>query len=321
MVFAAGGTDDRVEQLKTMLKSFDVEINFYGTVKDQYGQPVDNAKILANYEFFSLVDSLYKGINDVTANTDLSGNFFFKGLKGKKLYLYKIVKDGYVFDQIGSAYNYGGVDEQHKFIPNQNNPVVFILRKNPTPGLVAEKTESQIISNRGEVYYIDLIKGFMYLEKWMKKITSDMLLTVNTPDNGTTFKIDLKTTDNNSGLVCSETEPHIALDNGYQRTVDFTITKGSDLTKNIYYRGIKGEYGEIFARLKIKWHLGKNGLDFSAVLYTNLEGSKNLEYDSKYTLKELSRISGTNIELQSSDECKAAVQKALIIVQQKRESK
>ena len=318
LAFADSGTD-RVEQLKTMLKGFDVEISFYGTVKDQYGQAVDNATVFANYEYFSLTDSLYKGINDVTAHTDLSGNFVFKGVKGKRLYLYKIVKEGYLFNQLGNSYDYGGVDERHKFIPDKNNPVVFILRKNPTPGLIAEKTSTQIISNRGEVYYLDLLNGFMHLEKWMKKIDSDMVLTVKTSDNGATFKIDLKTTDNNSGLVCNESVPFIAPDSGYQREISFSISKGPEIKKNIYYRGTKGEYGEIFARLEIQSHLGRGGLDFAPALYTNLEGSKNLEYDSKYTLMELSKIGGTHIELQASDEFKAAVLKALINARQKRE--
>jgi hypothetical protein len=285
--------------------------------------PVSNAEVTGSYEHFGTGPNIqyFRDSSRITTRTDSNGCFIVKDLKGTLLFFNTIEKEGYVFNLMENknrAFGYD-INQQHKFMPDKNDPVVFILHKKNQPGLVSEKTDSQIIDKRGEIYYVDLFKGFMCLEKWMKKIDSDIILTVKTSDNGATFNIDLKTTDNNSGLVCSDSEPFGAPDSGYQREINFSISKGQEIKKNIYFRGTKGEYGEIFARLEIQSHLGNRGLNFVSAVYVNLEGSKNLEYDSQYTLKELSRISGYNIAHKSSDEFKAAVQKALINVRQKRE--
>ena len=43
------GGDGKNEQIKSLMQSSDTEINFYGKVQNQYGQPVEAAEVVFNF--------------------------------------------------------------------------------------------------------------------------------------------------------------------------------------------------------------------------------------------------------------------------------
>jgi len=69
---------------------------------------------------------------------------------------------------------------------------------------------------------------------------------------------------------------------------------------------------QIFARLEIESRLGSSGLHFDSNLYTNLEGTKNLEYDFNFTKNELARITGKVIKAGTTEEFSEAAPIALM---------
>jgi hypothetical protein len=99
-------------------------INFWGRVVDESNVPVANASI-----HFTWNDISEKGTSDADAKSDGNGFFSLTDRRGKRLYV-DVGKEGYYSsgNSRGSAFEYANPADG-LFTPDQNNPVVFHLRK------------------------------------------------------------------------------------------------------------------------------------------------------------------------------------------------
>ena len=138
------GGDEKNEQIKSLMQSSDTEINFYGEVQNQYGQPVEAAEVVFNLHYFSLTAPYFEGSKKITTHTNAAGMFVLESLKGNGLYLAEIDSPGHLFirPMDNWAFHYSATYGDKQFVPDPQNPVIFILHKKPEPGYVMEKTIS-----------------------------------------------------------------------------------------------------------------------------------------------------------------------------------
>jgi hypothetical protein len=98
-------------------------INFWGRVVDESNEPIANANV-----HFEWNDISKKGTSDASTKSDSNGFFSLTERRGKRLYV-DVGKEGYYSggDARNATFEYA--QPEMRFVPDQNNPVVFHLRK------------------------------------------------------------------------------------------------------------------------------------------------------------------------------------------------
>ena len=285
---AQAENDGKAQRWKEAMKSSDTNITFYGIVKDQDGQPVSDATIVANLTFFSLTGEYFQDQKKIIAHTDSEGKFVFKDLRGRTLYFDVIKRDGYEFYRIQDqkyAFDFGGVEEKEKFKPDKSNPCVFILHKKPEPGYVEESCDAKSIYLTGEEFEVDLKKGISLSVKKLKAATGDMMVSVMPGLSKDRFNILIKTRKDEDLIIEQDGEAHTAPETGsYRHEIAFELKPAEEILKNIYFKG-RMDNAYTYARLQLKLKLRSSGVSCGVCLYTGLDDGRNLEYDRRYTLK------------------------------------
>ena len=284
---------ERYDRLKQMEQASDRSINFYGIVKDQFGQPVAGAKVTGGIEYFSLTAFYFVGIKDIICSSDSNG-FFTIQETGKRLSMRNIEKDGYLFksmDNPKQSFDYSNIKDTNFFTPDANNPVIFILHKKPDPGFVIEKSYEKIEKkSAGGVYRVNLPNGiFNFNDKFNSKQTTHFVFSIKPGINQGEFKLEVKASDNESGFVDQDGEPHLAPEIGYNSLFTLPLKSGDEISKNIYFKWKKSPTQNVYARLKLNLEIAQENIYVTAYLYTNLAGDRNLEYDSAYTEQQLKK--------------------------------
>ena len=104
------------------LNEWRTAIEFYGRVVDEKTNPVEGAQI-----DFDCNDLSPKGTSFYHTQSAANGLFSIKDISGKLLAV-KVSKEGYyAYQPFGTAFFYSG--ENHNFVPDAANPVVFRLKK------------------------------------------------------------------------------------------------------------------------------------------------------------------------------------------------
>jgi hypothetical protein len=118
-------------QIGLMVKSFDTSIDFFGQVVDQHGDPVEGARIAVGIRHFSLIGTYFMGSTKLEVATDQGGFFEISGYRGSDLFIDGISKDGfeYILSQNRESFFDYGRSVERPFIPDENDPVIFRLRK------------------------------------------------------------------------------------------------------------------------------------------------------------------------------------------------
>ncbi len=152
---------EKSDQIKSLMQSSDTEIKFYGKVQNQYGQPVEAAEVVFNLHYFSLTEPYFEGSKKISTHTNAAGMFVLESLKGNGLYLAEIESPGHLFNRSTTtwAFDYSGRREKQKFIPDPQNPVIFILHKKPNPDFVIENSISYRERPEGGKFQVDVYKG------------------------------------------------------------------------------------------------------------------------------------------------------------------
>ena len=118
----AGAAQERAQKLDTALDEWRTPIEFYGKVVDEAENPVAEAKVN-----FSCNDLSATGTSYYKAQSDEQGRFSIGGIKGKLLTA-RVSKEGfYSSKRDNDSFYYAG--QNVNFAPDQNNPIVFHLRK------------------------------------------------------------------------------------------------------------------------------------------------------------------------------------------------
>ena len=281
---------EKSDQIKSLMQSSDTEINFYGKVQNQYGQPVEAAEVLFNLHYFSLTEPYFEGSKKIATHTNAAGVFVLESLRGNGLYLAEIGSPGHLFNRSTNtwAFDYSGRRGKQKFVPDPRNPVIFILHKKPNPDFVVENSISYRERPEGGKFQVDVYKGFSRSSRTRMETWGDVSVEIQPVAQTGDHTIQIKLNNQDDWLIAKDSgddpvEDHAAPDDGYGKLVEFMIKQHSELTKDLYFKGQK-ETGTVYSRLHLKLSAGNACVYVDGGLYTNLDGGKNLNYDRKYTL-------------------------------------
>ena len=223
---------ERYDRLKQMEQAADRSINFYGLVKDQFGQPVADAKVTCGIECFSLTALYFVDNKAVSAITDSNGSFTIN-TTGKSLYVRDIKKEGYYYnndDNPKQSFEYSNVKATNFFTPNPGNPVIFVLHKKPQPGFVIEKYFKATEKKSGFKYKVNLPNGlFDFDDQFYNKQQTHFVFSVMPTTSPNEYKLEMTANDNKGGFMDQDGEPHIAPETGFNPLFTLILKAGGTL--------------------------------------------------------------------------------------------
>lgn len=283
---------ERYDRLKQLEQFSERSITFYGTIKDQFGQPIANTIVTCGIECFSLTSLYFVDVKTVSVKTDSNGLFTINE-SGKSLFVRDIKKEGYKFNPDDPAntrrsFEYSNLNDTNFFTPDVNNPVVFILYKKPQPGYVIRKYLDGIEKKSGFKYRAALPNGlFDFEDQFYNKLKSPFVFSFEPTTDPDDYRLEFKASDVKDGFVEKSGDPHLAPEQGYGPLLSFHLKTGDKVDKNIYFRQVINAKENLYARLEIKLEIMQENVYLTAYLYTNMEGNRNLEYDAEYTEQKL----------------------------------
>lgn len=279
--------------IKASVRSF----NIIGRVVDQDGQPVPGVAVIIQIQGYGLFGELPGlDIREKTWKTDRQGFFKCKNVKGIKLILKNIEKNGYEFQRTNAAgLEFEAVNANPDFKPDPNQPLVFRLRKKNEPAyVIAHEYSGRFATNRAS-YVMNLAAG---ANDYPGRLDEDGLVRDYVPpvshvdltmesnfDPQTGFTIRLVPTDPAPGIMEQNQLLYTAPETGYQTNainLQFIFTAARQHQKRYYY--LRGRNGQLFSRLEIEYrpNMSAPHVLFSVKTYANPAGSRNLEYDPTY---------------------------------------
>ncbi|MDR3402237.1 MAG: carboxypeptidase-like regulatory domain-containing protein [Chthoniobacter sp.] len=119
-------TEPQREKAKIVEAIFNAPINFWGKVIDQFGDPIEGAKIK-----YGAIDKFWANGSSYDGQSDAAGYFSITGIQGAGLTV-GVNKEGYdgVKGKSYQAFGYGmGPDSSRAAPPTKVNPAIFVLRK------------------------------------------------------------------------------------------------------------------------------------------------------------------------------------------------
>jgi hypothetical protein len=250
-------------------------IEFYGKVVDQFGQPVAGAEVELNWT--TVVGPIPDPKKSIYTSSD--GRFEVTGIQGNGITI-SVYKDGYIRTHDWTqSFEYAAFYKNDFHVPDPNNPVIFRLQK-----LMGAEPMYKFLP------YGDIIAGrtplILNVEQGKVAAQGDLAFSIvlgtETNRYGSDFTVTVKGL-NGAGFVFSDEEflfkaPEI----GYQSTRLINIKaddpKYSPFQKlRFYVRTGTGKYAAVEARVNL-WN-NWEGASFSAIVYFNPSGSRNLEFD------------------------------------------
>jgi hypothetical protein len=271
-MLAMGALEDKEEDKALM--------DTYGKVVDQDGQPVAGVKVLGRLE---LGIGEYK---DCHAETDSQGLFQFLGSHGSGLILH-FQKQGYDFD--GNL-----LPERPKnYLPDPNNPLNITMWKlRGAEPMKHIQIQSPVLYN-GDGKRFDLLTSKTEtlwnvdeIKSAKQSVTGELTVTVTrellNPSRGQPFNWSLILAVTNGGLCeASNTYPYEAPSEGYRPIITLSFPTNmvgwqSKFNGNYYF---KSQGGRVYGRMAIQLSAGRSFSLFTADIYANPAGSRNLEFD------------------------------------------
>jgi hypothetical protein len=248
-------------------------ISFYGRVVDESNAPVANASV-----HFNWTDLSPTGTSHADKISDSNGFFSLTDQHGKRMSV-TISKDGY-YGTSTSRQSFEYAQPEMRFVPDQNNPVVFHLRKK---GVGADLITSQFGMSAEFVVKAPRDGSPVKVDLMQRKSGSDGQLEISQikPEyknwmevNAWSFKMEIR----DGGFIEENDEfPFEAPEDGYQPSVEFDLKKDQpnwtpEVQKDYYIKfGSPPRYGH----LHLETSLMLNG---ARLTYTiNPDGSHYLE--------------------------------------------
>ncbi len=132
---------DELKLFYSSAKNDEMRIDFYGTVHDQHGHPVENVNVVVSIEYARLTRREFIAMKGFDLTTDANGNFVVEGESGLTLFIVSMKKDGYDCHGTRRSYCYargpGLTVEGDPLPPTKDTPAIFIIRKlGPTTHLL-----------------------------------------------------------------------------------------------------------------------------------------------------------------------------------------
>jgi hypothetical protein len=251
-------------------------IAFYGKVIDQFGAPVPEAEIELHWT--TVVGASPDPKKTIASGTD--GLFSVTGIQGKRLAV-DISKDGYLSpSKSHQSFEYSDFTDNLFHVPDSSSPVVFRLQKLVGSEPMYKFLPYGDISVAGAPLVLNLENGKIGTQgdlAWSVTVgpgrgdfdTADFTVIVQGL-NGAEFK------------QSDEEFLFYAPESGYQSSLVLAVkTNNPDYhrsqTLRMYVKTRSGKYAaaEIEVTLRRKLNVAK----FSAIIYYNPSGSRNLEFD------------------------------------------
>ncbi len=297
-------------RVHTIKKSANRQIDFYGKVVDQHGEPVEGVKLeikILSYQS-SFVDYLRTGReqieNKFTMMTDADGSFVVEGRKGTSFAIERMTKEGYVRPERGVKYNFvysnlsSGEKSSMYHTADRSRPVIYEMwKKGKTEPLISTFAKLTIDPKKGinEVYYTFGLKGKSSpqpMPGWDLKVTGK-----NEPSPDKRRQQDdywevTLTAGDGCGIVLTDS-PHanLAPESGYRKSLTIKSTD----QKTPWDRPVRRGYfccdnGQKYVAFRLRFSFGsrKTGnwiIVRLADLRINPSGSRNLEYDKSKRIK------------------------------------
>ena len=245
----------------------------YGKVIDQYGEPVVKVKVTARVGLY--IDFTHSGGNDYYTETDAQGRFHFIGIHGAGAG-FTLLKEGYEYNQrLASA------SRSENYSPDPENPIIFKMWKlKEAEPMVFTRIHDYIPCDGSDIRY-------NFTTGRRTRDGGDMTVTLTrNPVNinrgkpydwGVTLRIE------NGGLMeQTDPYPYEAPADGYQLAISINMPANmpnwvSHFNKSFYFKCRDGKnYGRM--TIEIYSDFQPPPTAFSAAIYMNSSGSRNLEF-------------------------------------------
>lgn len=258
-------------------------IEFYGLIVDQNGQPVSDATVFITVLYNSTFGS---GQKQATLQSGIDGHFKVVGYKGRTLDI-GLRKEGYDYaGDVGPFHLTGFVSEAERYHPDKQNPIRFVMwkRKGAEPMVKCQSYEVRMPWD-GTEKRVDFLKGCVVKEggDLIIQLTADPL-TPEESKSGKKWNWDLicKPVDGGGFLQSKTKLMSEAPENGYLPQMNL----GRETADPLWNGQAMGDFfilsrGKLYTKLHLYFTgnpaFGTGGL--SLQWQTNPSGSRNLEYD------------------------------------------
>jgi hypothetical protein len=301
---------ERALRVHAIKKSANRNVNFFGKVVDQYGDPVEGVQlelVILSYQD-SFIDYLKSGReqikNKLSMTTDANGMFSVEKKKGTSFKIERMTKEGYSTPDRGVqtyfVYNNlsSGKTSSMYHSSDKSQPVVYHLwKKGETEPLIKQGVQLLIEPAKGitEMYYPLVLNGNASPQPmlgWDIKLTGKNIPSPDPKKQHEDYWEVTMTAGDGGGLQLTDS-PHanLAPENGYQTSLTIKSTDQQypreNIVRRVYYRD---KYGKKYAAFRVEFGFGsiKDEGAFYVTLADmriNPNGSRNLEYDPSKRIK------------------------------------
>ena len=257
------------------------EMDVYGKVVDQNGEPVVGAKVRGFLEFEE------KDIDEEhDTKTDVQGRFLFLGLHAKGLAMVP-GKEGYEFN----ANILSNVNRPSNYLPDPNNPLIITMWKLHEPEPMTHSDRESSVPRDGTARKFSLLTGRKDISGGLTVQLFREPLEIATKDLRKPFNWSFTLAITNGGLLgyTNQPYPYEAPSEGYQKVITMNfptnMTGWQSWFKHDYY--FNDQNGQIYGRMTIEVHAGAPTPEayFKITDYVNAAGSRNLEFDAGKQIK------------------------------------
>jgi hypothetical protein len=268
-------------------------------LSDQDGHPLSNLTVNCSIRNDGLAPEPSEYTYRVVTNEQ--GVLELKLRPNESIYLEHITKEGYesvdAKNHIYTPLDYSyikGAQTPPLDVYNPNKPVVFYLRKKGEPAyLIGEWHKNQRFDRAvSHKFKIPLFTDWLDPNgNRHPSIDSSCVLIRGraSADTNDKYFVTFFAPDANSGVLLSNTLLYEAPENGYQRSTEQTIRFVKEDTRINRYLYVKGENKSYYSRIDMQFDIFDNRFYIDCIIFTNPEGSRNLEYDSDFQTKEWKR--------------------------------
>lgn len=278
--------EKKVERMKEDLQGRDMAVHFYGKVLDQSGRPVEGADVvLLATQFRPDAKVFFSRIKELRVQTNSQGCFMVSEDKARSLSVKDMQKEGYEFslaDNPCEVYEYAGPSK--RFVPDQDNPVIFHMRKKGLATFLLESNNMTIQvppAKSGKAVICDFVQRRKLIEGDKKSratanLVCDLQIKAAFNANDATWAVTLSPGTPNGGIIVSEQMLYEAPETGYQAEYTFTPEDGKPVKAKYIY--VRSRDPAIYTRIEIE-DIGANKqfFDLLARYVTNPYGDRNLE--------------------------------------------
>lgn len=265
------GTISKGQAMQQLALAKNLNLDLYGRVIDQYGQPVVGAKIqgdvVIRLGFMQQRDDVH------FTQTDESGNFSFLGFNGTGLGIWP-QKAGYFYNlKLPSR-------RPDNYSPNPDNPVIFTMWKLRGAEPLVDQQIKTNIPYVGTSVAFNMLTGKEDPNGDLRISLSRFPLTI-APGLMHPYDWQFKLEVVGGGLLQEDDPyPYWAPENGYEPAVEFTMNSNSipwsdELNQSFYFKNNDGQYGMMHVDLNTSSKHPETGIDIQMLI--NPSGSQNLE--------------------------------------------